>query len=287
MYRRVYDEPSATARDPRLAEFLTDMLTPYQVQFRPDLLAEGTGHSFGEMGEPLIAEMASEHDPVDLLVLAFAMHDLRPGQATSTYLSHLCPGNPLAFSVCDQGDAGGFTALRLIQTYTRTGDFAHSLLLVMEQTALYYEPDRPAARPQRHAAVAIRFDAGGQGQLAPVRQQSAVPADQVADRLRAELAALTAGRDDVTLIAGEGLASQLTSRSDQVDELVLAPAGQPATGTWWALAGDLDRWAGQQRLVLVADYEPTLGYLSICAVDFAEQPAAAEPVGAGRRSAAR
>jgi hypothetical protein len=281
-HRLVYEQPSATASDPRLGEFLTDMLRPYQVEFSNESLAQGTGQSFGEMGEPLIEAMASEDNPIDLLVLAFAMHDLRPGQATSTYLSHLCPGQPMAFSVCDQGVVAGFTALRLIQTYARTGRFDRALLLVMEQTALHYQPARPAPRPDRHAAVALLLDCAGGSALPagtgtallqPVRQHAAVPAEQASSRLADEVAELAGCRSDVTLVLGAEYTEDLLS--DQrlaglVEEFVIAPAGQPATGTWWELAGGLGRWTDQQQLVLVADYDRPLRYLSVSAADFAD-----------------
>jgi hypothetical protein len=269
--RLMYEQPSKTARDPRLAQFLTDMLMPYQMRFSSESLAGGTGQSYGEMGEPLLAAMVSDDRPVDLLVLAFAIHDLRPGQATSTYLSSLCPGHPMAFSVCDQGVAAGFTGLRLIQTYARTGRFDRALLLVMEQTALHYEPARPAPRPERNAAVGILLDGSGTAALRPVRQRPAVPAEQASARLADDIAELVADRSDVTLVVGaEYTDDLLTDRrlAGLVDEFVIAPAGQPATGAWWELAGLLDRpdW---RRLVLVADYDRPLGYLSLAAADLA------------------
>jgi hypothetical protein len=272
-HRLVYEQPSKTARDPRLAQFLTDMLTPYQVEFSIESLAEGTGQSYGEMGEPLLAAMVSEDNPVDLLVLAFAIHDLRPGQATSTYLSSRCPGHPMAFSVCDQGVAAGFAGLRLIQTYARTGRFDRALLLVMEQTGLHYQPARPAPRPERNAAVAILLDGGGTAALRPVRQHPAVAAEQASARLADDVAELVAGRSDVTLVVGAEYTDDLLADrrlAELVDEFAIAPAGQPATGAWWEWAGMLDRWADRQRLVLVADYDRPLRYLSVAAADLAD-----------------
>jgi len=68
------------------------------------------------MAEALIRELVPADAPVDLIVLAFAVPDVRPGRATATYLSHVCPGNPLAFAVCDQGSAAAFTGLRLARS---------------------------------------------------------------------------------------------------------------------------------------------------------------------------
>ena len=276
-HRLVYEQPSATAGDPRLADFLTDMLSPYQVEFTGESL--GTGQSYGEMGEPLIEALTSPERPIDLLVLAFAVHDLRPGQATAPYLSYRCPGRPLAFSVCDQGVAAGFTALRLIQTYVRTGQFERALLLVMEQTALHYQPARPAPLPDRVASVGLLLDRTGAASLSPVRQFPAVPPELAGRQLADQLAGLAADPSGLTLVIGAEYADDLLADRrlpDLAGQVVIAPAGQPTTGAWWEFAGGLAGWTEQRRLVLLADYDRPLGYLSVTAADFG-QDVPAEP----------
>jgi hypothetical protein len=276
-HRLVYEQPSATAGDPRLADFLTDMLSPYQVEFIGESL--GTGQSYGEMGEPLIEALASPERPIDLLVLAFAVHDLRPGQATAPYLSYRCPGRPLAFSVCDQGVAAGFTALRLIQTYVRTGQFDRALLLVMEQTALHYQPARPAPMPDRVASVGLLLDRTGPASLSPVRQFPAVPPELAGRQLADQLAGLAADPSGLTMVIGAEYADDLLADRrlpDLASQIVIAPAGQPTTGAWWEFAGGLAEWTEQRRLVLLADYDRPLGYLSVTAADFG-QDVPAEP----------
>lgn len=249
------------------------MLGPYQVEFAGAGLAAGLGQSYGEMGEPLIEALASPERPIDLLVLAFAVHDLRPGQATAPYLSYRCPGNPLAFSVCDQGVAAGFTALRLIQTYVRTGRFERALLLVMEQATLHYRPPRPAPLPDRHAAVGLLLERTGPAALAPVRQYPEVPPGQAGHRLADQIATLAADRSAVTLVIGAEYADDLLADRrlpELVERIQIAPTGQPATGAWWEFAGGFAEWTEQRRLVLMADYDRPLGYLSVTAADFGQ-----------------
>lgn len=268
-HRLVYEQPSATAGDPRLGDFLTDMLSPYQVRYVAESL--GTGQSYGEMGEPLIDALASPERPIDLLVLAFAVHDLRPGQATAPYLSYRCPGSPLAFSVCDQGVAAGFTALRLIQTYVRTGRFERALLLVMEQTALHYQPFRPAPVPDRIASAALLLERSGLAGLSPVRQYPAVAAEDAGRQLADQVAALATDPARTTLVIGAEYADDVLADRrlpDLVEQILIAPAGQPATGAWWEFAGGLAEWTDQRRLVLLADYDRPLGYLSLATADF-------------------
>jgi 4-hydroxymandelate oxidase len=163
--RGVFGGRSELALDPMLRVFLRDLAAPYGVALREDLLAEGAGHSFGEMAEPLIRSLVPEGEPVDLLILAFAMHDIRCARPTATYLSDVCPGAPTAFAICEQGSAGAFTALRIIAEYGRTGGVTRAVLVVAEQSALHYEPAPsvvPPPIPDRHAAVALLCaDSGG------------------------------------------------------------------------------------------------------------------------------
>jgi hypothetical protein len=260
-HRLIFEDTSVTAWDPLLRLYLADMVAPYGLPLREDLLVEGAGHSFGEMAEPLIAALVPADEPVDLLVLAFAMHDLRLGRATATYLSNICPGAPFAFALCDQGNAAAFTGLRLIDAYARTGACQRALLVVLEQSALHYEPALPVPLPVRHAGVALLLDAAGTIPLRPVRQHISVTAQGVSALLGAEVAELSAGRDDVTVILGGGL-----SELELPGRVLRAPDGQPSTGAWWELAS----LSEPGELVIVAEYEPQLGYLSICAADFSD-----------------
>lgn len=221
--RRVFDEPAARTAHPEhaphFANYLADLLEPYGVSPHPP----AGGQSYGEMGAALIADLVRPDEPVDLLVLAFAVPDVRPGRATATYLSHVCPGQPLAFAVCDQGVAAGFTALRIAQSYP---EHRRSLVIVVEQAALHYDPPAPAPVPARHAGVALLCGDSGVARISPV----------------------TIGR------------------GEPVESTVDAVPGQPYTGVWWALAGELaDR---TPRRVVVAARDPVLGYACSSTVDF-------------------
>src|SRR2546430_11888237 len=96
-----------------IAAYLADMTRPFGTEPRPTL----SGHSYGEMATALVAAIVPAAEPVDLLVLAFSIHDMWPGRAAATYLSHICPGTPMSFAICDQGSAAAFTGLRVIRDY--------------------------------------------------------------------------------------------------------------------------------------------------------------------------
>ncbi len=233
---RAYDGDSALAGDPALPGFLSDLVRPYGLALHDNLLA--AGQSYGELAEPLIEEITSPDAPVDLLILAYRMHDVRPGRATATYLGSRCPGNPLAFAICDQGMATPFSALQLINSY----GCHRALLLVVEQATLPYELADPAATLGRHAAVALLLEAPG---TIAVHQFPATPPD----RVPAQLATLS--DPDATLILGSGIPPEFAG--------VRPPADQPFTGVWWELA----RMLPCERRVIVADYDASLEYLCV------------------------
>jgi hypothetical protein len=251
MRRRLFDGSARFTGDPghraELHTYLGDLLRPYGL----GLTGVPGGQSYGEMAEVLIGDLVTADRPVDLLVLAFAVPDVRPGRATATYLSHVCPGNPLAFAVCDQGSAAAFTGLRLAGEYLRTGGCRRALLLVVEQAGLPYQPVAPAPVPDRHAGVALLLEGTGPP-VEVLRQHPNVAPHQVGVRLSAELATLDPA---ATTVLGPELAG-FAGGSARV-----APAGQPHTGVWWELAG-LGEAAGP---VVLADYDRALGHLCVLA----------------------
>ncbi|GAA3290972.1 MULTISPECIES: hypothetical protein [Dactylosporangium] len=163
--RRTFDDDCEFLRAPHhraaIGTYLADMVRPHGLPLDEDLLATGAGQSYGEMGAALIGAAVGPDEPVDLLVLAFDVPDVRPGRAAATYLSHVCPGNPRSFAVCDQGVAAPFTALRLIRSYIGSGTCRRALLLILEQSTVHY----PAPVTARNAGVALVCSA----QPGPVR----------------------------------------------------------------------------------------------------------------------
>ena len=205
---------------PAFSGLIGDLVRPYGVPLRPD--ANG-GHSYGEMLAGLIGDLRAagparrRADP--------RVRDARrvAERATATFLSHACPGSPLAFAVCDQGCAAGFTALRLARDYAASGGCRRVLVALAEQARLDYDPPAPASVPARHAAFAMLCDAhpapaaGGPGQdgaplLGAVRVLPGVAAGEVPAVLRRELADLPCerrepGEEKRPLVLGEGLAA--------------------------------------------------------------------------------
>ncbi|MBB5114660.1 4-hydroxymandelate oxidase [Micromonospora echinospora] len=312
--RRTFTGPAALLGDPvlreRAAGYLTDLTRPYGLRV-PDGLFDAPsaalGQSYGEMAAELIPAVVPPDEPVDLLVLAFAVHDMLPGRATAAYLSHVCPGTPMSFALCDQGSAAAFTGLRIARGY----GCRRALLVTVEQAVLPY--DAAVAVPARHRAVAMlygvatadparhaddgatgghddsrsnsdggaggpeRIGLGSGARVTALRQHADVRVDDVAALAAAEVAGLTAGRGDVAVVLGADLAAAWPGPGGHA--VTTGPGRQPSTGVWWALLDRLAGDAARPRTVLAADYEPGLGYLSVVALEPAGR---SEPVGERR-----
>ncbi len=212
--RREFSGPAEFLADPdnraQVSEYLADVTGSYARE-QPADLSGALGQSYGEMAQALIEPIVPADEPVDLLILAFAVHDVRPGRQTAAYLSHITPGAPTAFTICDQGSAAAFSGLRIAREYAALDEIRRVLLVVVEQAALPY--DCPVPLPAAHQGVAMLFGkpaastparrgrwqrtcaaaARGVG----VRQHGGVPPADVADLAAADLAELTGDRGEV------------------------------------------------------------------------------------------
>jgi hypothetical protein len=268
----------------RVGEYLADMGRPYgrEVPAAPfgDPPSPDLGQSYGEMAEALIGSVVPADEPVDLLVLAFSVHDLRPGRQTAAYLSHVTPGEPMAFAVCDQGSAAAFSGLRVAREYAASAAIRRALLVVVEQAALPY--DGPATLPLQHQAVAMlysnepdgdgrhRAGLGGNSATQParvagVRQHPGVPPGDVAALGAADLAELAAAHQDVALVLSAALADVWTAPA--AGRVRVMPPGQPSTDVWWGLVDELTGETDPLDLLVLADYDPHLRYLCLTAFD--------------------
>ena len=280
--RRTFTGPAEFLADPqnraRVGEYLADMARPYAREVRAALLGEPPspelGHSYGEMAQALIGPAVPADEPVDLLVLAFSIHDLRPGRPTAAYLSHVTPGAPMAFAICDQGSAAAFSGLRIIRAYASSAGIRRALLIVVEQAALPY--GCPVALPAQHRGAAMLYgdSPAAQARVTGLRQHPGVPPGDAARLAAADLTELSAGHREVRLVLSDALAATWTAPA--AGRVRVMPPGQPSTGVWWGLIDELASDAGQAGLVVAADYDPGLHYLCLTAFDTgpASRPAA-------------
>lgn len=304
--RRTFDGSAEFLSDPgnraAVGAYLSDLIRSYPSELpeRPApaeaslVLAPAQGHSYGEMAETLISAVTSADQPVDLLVLAYSIHDLQPGRATATYLSHVCPGNPTSFAISDQGSAAAYSGLRIARDYSTSAEPSRSLVIVVEQAALPYGDGTDL--PAQHRGVALLFENGpvtsgptvngsagrpGQARLVALTQRPNLAAAAVTGQADADLAELSGGHREVRLVLSQALAAVWQRQPGE--QVRVGPADQPSTGIWWQLIDELDALhepdardepggrdepgVNRPSLLVAADYDPDLRYLCMIAIE--------------------
>jgi hypothetical protein len=280
--RRTFSGPARFLADPasraRVGQYLADMAGPYgrevPAALFDDPLSPELGQSYGEMGEALIGPAVSSDESVDLLILAFSIHDLWPGRPAAAYLSHLTPGAPMAFALCDQGSAAAFSALRIAREYASSAGIRRALLIVVEQAALPYSS--PVPLPAQHRGVAMLYghsDADSARPMARVtglRQHPGILPGAAAGQAADDLKELAAGHREVGLVLSAALAAVWTA--PVAGRVRVMPPGQPSTGVWWGLIDEFAGAAGRPDLLVAADYDPGLRYLCLTAFETGPRP---------------
>ncbi|MYW00792.1 2-hydroxy-acid oxidase [Streptomyces sp. SID3343] len=257
-----FDGRSEASLHPDLRTFVGDLVRPYGLPLREDLLSEGAGHDYGQMAEGLLGKVLPADEPADLLILAFSSPDVRPGAPAALQLSRHCPGQPTAFAVCDQGSAAAFTALRIAAAHHRTGGCRRAVIVLAEQSALHYEAPEPVELPEEHRAVVLVCEEGA-GEGMRVHQQAQADGAQALRSVLADHREL--GRGAGLLLAADlaGAASPADLDSHATPEAVeTARPGQPFTGVWTLLADRLAQRPQAGGPLLVADHDRRLGRLS-------------------------
>jgi 4-hydroxymandelate oxidase len=276
--RRTFTGPAGFLADPasraRVGQYLANMARPYGLEVPAALFGEppspALGQSYGEMAEALIGPAVPAGEPVDLLVLAFSIHDLWPGRPTAAYLSHITPGAPMAFAICDQGSAAAFSGLRIAREYASSAAIQRALLIVVEQADLPYSS--PVPLPAQHRGVAMLYgdSARPQARVTGLRQHPDVLPGEAAGLAAADLKELAAGHHEVGLVLSDALAAVWTAPA--AGRVRVMPPGQPSTGVWWGLMDELASVAGRPGLLVAADYDPGLRYLCLTALETGPRP---------------
>ncbi|MFF4249659.1 hypothetical protein ACFY1L_00400 [Streptomyces sp. NPDC001663] len=256
--------------EPSLGRMQADLVRPYPVEFRPELLERGERNTFIEMTQELLADLPPLEEPLDLVLVAHTVPDADPRRSTSCHLADVLPGDPLAFNLSDQGTAAGFTALRLVSEYAAADAFRHALVVLLDQRTFLYDTAGARDVPRQDCAVALLFGPEGRAGEPVTRQLADVAPDEVRTTLDAVLNEPDgdgAGRP-ITLITGQGLDAERFGPGIDVRP---APPGRPCTGPWSALADVLPEFAGDgPRRLVVAEYDSTLRYLCISTLDLEE-----------------
>jgi hypothetical protein len=259
------DRRNPPGYDQELLDYHRDLLAPYAVPLREDLLRAGRNVSFRDLAEQLIAQVAAPPVPPgprpaaprpDLLILAHALPDYHPLTTVAARANLLLGGGARSFAVSEQGLRAPFTALRLGLAYARSGRCGQLALFVLEQSTLPYELFGAADLPLVDSGVLLML--GAAGTLAAAVSPR-VPPGGLAGALRNAATGLP--DDRVLVVAGPG------TDAAQIDASGL-PArrvgpGSYCTSVWLELARHWRTWAAGHAAIVLCDTDPGSGHSSV------------------------
>jgi hypothetical protein len=251
-------------------DYFRDLWRVYGIRYEEDLFAVGR-NSFHDLLTVTMSRLGAWGAEFDLAVLASATTDTEP-VFPMAYLADATGGGAFTFAVSDQGTAGPFTALRMAADGILSGEIRRALVLTVDQSArLHTGPVPEPLRPRADAVAALVLEPAGALGSVVVEQATDVPPGEVASRFAAAFAGATAGDQEVDVVTGAGFAAHWDGCGARA---LPAARGMPGTGVWATFAEALPRWRSTGRRVLLADYDESLRYLSLCRVDI---PPAARP----------
>lgn len=248
---RVFLEPPYQVVSAQHLQVAVDLLRSYGREVDVADLATWRGNSFTSMSDGLLADLDGPLPELDFVLLAYQTPDLHVADVAGCYLADRCPGDPVAFSVSEQGPGAVFTALRVADAMYRFGDLREGALFVYDQTGEVWDAEPGMRAAAYDSAAMVRL--GGSGEVAV---ESVT--EQVVDDPYRELAAAMAERLDALVVVGTTLA--LAGRPPTGQRVVLAPADHACTSAWVAVSW---LWPLAEP-VLVADYDPRTARLYTC-----------------------
>ena len=247
--------------DEEIVRYYRDLLGQYGSELDEDLARRGTNNAFADLAEralrasPGPVQDSTAQGSPDLLVLAYALHDLHPLTTVSARLNHQLGGRSRNFAVSEQGLGAPFTALRIAQSYARSGRCGSAALFVLEQATYLYPVPFASEHGLTDSGVYLLFAQDGDGWEA-----SGMYTERDPGGLRRLLRTMPAGSlivagpwTDPAVLDGTGLSCHRV------------PPGSYGTSVWAALASHYQQWAGQYRHLVLCDTDVRRGVSRVAA----------------------
>jgi hypothetical protein len=233
--------------------------------------------SVTQTARDLASDVVDACGSADLIVLSHVAMDMAPWHSTTGALIDLFPRAPVAFTVCDQGRAGPFSALRVAGAYAASTPLRRVLMVLLVRQAVPRATDDrtclPANMdlPANDAVVAVtleRVPAEKSGIL--LQQHARIGNDGLGESIRGCLPALITPDQPVWAIAGNGC---VLDHMDTVGVSPLAvPRGLLRADQWTQLSGvsTATTLNNPPGWVVLVEYEPRLSHLSLAAINLAD-----------------
>ncbi|MEO3930173.1 hypothetical protein ABGB07_40945 [Micromonosporaceae bacterium B7E4] len=237
--------------------YFSDLLALHGVAFQPALLA-GTRTTFRDMMEGLMPALRRFGGELDVVVQVSCTADAEPGWPMP-YLSASAASSGLLFGISEQGPTVPFTALLVGSDVAEVDGAGRCVVVAMDQASVHHaEPVPDRLRASRNSAVVLVLDEAATHGRVAVQHRTGVAPDAVGEILAGVLAATPA-----TVVCGPELATHSAAGWH------VAEPGLPCTGVWAMLADRFDQLRAAGTRTVIADYCRELGYLGLCAVEWA------------------
>ena len=236
--------------DEEVLQFYRDLLGPRRGELDENLARRGTNIAFTDLAERALraAPGAARRSP-DLLMVAYALHDLHPLTTVSSRLNHQLGGRSRSFAVSEQGLGAPFTALRIAQSYARSGRCGSVALFVLEQATYPYPVPFATEHKLTDSGVCLLFAEDGDGWEPRELHTARDPGG-----LRRILRGMPPGSlvvagpwTDAAVLDGTGLSCHRVT------------PGSYVTSVWSALATHHAQWAGRYRHLVLCDTDVRRG----------------------------
>ncbi len=237
-------------------DFNQALLAPYGMDFEPELLSKGRNFTFVTLAEQILYSASEPNPDPDLIILAYALPDPHSLEKTvCPHLSNMLGGRSVSFAISEQGLAAPFTALRVADSYARSGRFSTVALFILEQVTFPYKLSFARDTDLVDSGVLLVLGPAGSWDMTDVR--SAAPQTEQTDFL-----AIPARQPahEVLVVAGPWVDPSLMEAAEVAGPKIhQAPPGSYCTSVWLELARHYQGWARDYTTIIVCDTDPATG----------------------------
>lgn len=267
--------PQQYRPDEEILRYYRDLLGPRGGEVDEDLARCGTNIAFTDLAERAWrATPGVAPGSPDLLVLAYALHDLHPLTTVSSRLNHQLGGRSRSFAISEQGLGAPFTALRIAQSYARSGRCSSAALFVLEQATYPYPVPFASEHQLTDSGACLLFGQDGYGW-----EPCGLYAERDPGGLRRLLRTMPPGS---LVVAGPWTDPAVLDGTGLSCYRVLP--GSYATSVWTALAIHHRQWADRYRHIVLCDTDVRRGVSRVATFTGS---GAEPPVGAPAAAVAR
>jgi hypothetical protein len=248
-------------------EFNQSLLEPYGMKFEPEWASKGRNFTFLALAEQILYSL---HDPLpepDLIIVAYALPDPHSLKKTlSSHLNNVLGGGSISFAISEQGLAAPFTALRVADSFARSGRCRSAALFILEQATFPYKVPFAQDAGLVDSGVLMLLGKAGSWDMTAVR--SAGPHTELPELIR-----VPAGQPahDVLVVAGPWI--DLGRVEAAGPKIHRAPPGSYCTSVWLELARHYQDWTRDYTTIVLCDTDPGTGISQAATLSRAGHPA--------------